>query len=534
MSGYKSTRNTSRPNPDNSIGRANELNRFYARFDCEDFSDKHREIRNSFSDTEENIHGLQTDEGEVRRLMKNCNPKKAPGPDGVSPRILKLCADQLSYIFSVIFNLSFKQMIVPTCWKTSAIVPVPKNKIITCLNDFRPVALTSAMMKICERIVLNRLSSIVSGFVDPLQFAYQRNRSTDDALLYVLNSVFSHLDKPGNSIRLMFYDFSSAFNTIQPHLLVEKMQRMNVPGNFVAWIFNYLTFRPQYVRLAIEKGSSSKSISSDTIVLNTGAPQGTVLSPFLFTLYTADSRSSDQSCPLVKFADDTAQIAMIKGEDDTVYKQQVEQFVDWCDANYLVLNSSKSKEIVIDFRRNKGQEPEQIVIKDAKVERVETHKYLGVIFDNRLNFSANTEAIMKRVTPRLYCLRKLRSFHVNPDILSSFYRAAISSVLLFGAVCWGGNVTDRDRSRLNKITRKAGQVTGRRQRDFEEEYTKRVTVKARKIDNDTTHPLATEFSDRRIERSGRLRQPHHNTRRYRNSFIPQAVVALNNTHRRRP
>ena len=123
------------------------------------------------------------------------------------------------------------------------------------------------MIPVCERIVLNRLSSIVSGFVDPLQFAYQRNRSTDDALLYVLNSVFSHLDKPGNSIRLMFYDFSSAFNTIQPHLLVEKMQKMNVPGNFVAWIFNYLTFRPQYVRLAIEKGSSSKSISSDTIVL---------------------------------------------------------------------------------------------------------------------------------------------------------------------------------------------------------------------------------------------------------------------------
>ena len=113
-------------------------------------------------------------------------------------------------------------MLIPSSWKTSAIIPVPKKQTVTCLNDLRPVALTSAIMKLCERIVLNRLSSIVSGFIDPLQFAYQRNRSIDDALLYVLNRVFSHLDEPGHSIRLMFYDFSSAFNTIQPHLLVQK------------------------------------------------------------------------------------------------------------------------------------------------------------------------------------------------------------------------------------------------------------------------------------------------------------------------
>ena len=236
----------------------------------------------------------------------------------------------------------------------------------------------------------------------------------------------------------------------------------------------------------------------------------------------------------MKFSDDTAQVALIKGEDDFVYRKEVDDFVEWCDTNYLVLNTGKTKEIVIDFRRNKGQDPDQILIKGDNVERVETHKYLGVIFDKKLTFSANTEAIMKRVTPRLYCLRKLRSFNVNSEILSSFYRAAISSILLFGVVCWGGNVTDRDRSRLNKITRKAGHATGRRQSDFDEDYMKRLTTKAKKIDNDATHPLAVEFSDRRIERSGRLRQPHHRTQRYRNSFIPQAVVALNNIHRRRP
>ena len=95
----------------------------------------------------------------------------------------------------------------------------------------------------------------------------------------------------------MFFYFSSAFNTIQPHLLVQKLLNMKLPSSVISWIFDYLTSRLQYVRL--------NRLLSSAISTNTGAPQGTVLALFLFALYTADSRSIDESCPLVKFADDT-------------------------------------------------------------------------------------------------------------------------------------------------------------------------------------------------------------------------------------
>ena len=91
----------------------------------------------------------------------------------------------------------------------------------------------------------------------------------------------------------MFFDFSSAFNTIQPHLLVQKLLNMKLPSSLISWIFDYLTSRLQYVRL--------NGLLSTAIRTNTGAPQGTVLAPFLFALYTADSRSIDESCPVVKF-----------------------------------------------------------------------------------------------------------------------------------------------------------------------------------------------------------------------------------------
>ena len=78
--------------------------------------------------------------------------------------------------------------------------------MISSLNDLCPVALTSAVMKVCERVVLCKLDSLVKDYIDPLQFAYRRNRNTDDAVLYVLEKIYSHLEKAGSYVRLMFFD----------------------------------------------------------------------------------------------------------------------------------------------------------------------------------------------------------------------------------------------------------------------------------------------------------------------------------------
>ena len=80
------------------------------------------------------------------------------------------------------------------------------------MNDLRPIAFTSCVMKVFERVVLVHLQEQVADFMDPFQFAYRTNRSVDDAILQVLDSIYFHLEKPGTCIRLMFNDFSSAFN----------------------------------------------------------------------------------------------------------------------------------------------------------------------------------------------------------------------------------------------------------------------------------------------------------------------------------
>ncbi|XP_061619635.1 uncharacterized protein LOC133472584 [Phyllopteryx taeniolatus] len=107
---------------------------------------------------------------------------KAPGADLVSPSCLKVCAEQLAPVFTQMFNISLELCEEPSCFKPSTIIPVPKKPTILGLNDYRPDALTSVVMKCVERLVLDHLKSITGPLLDPLQFAYRANRSVDDAV----------------------------------------------------------------------------------------------------------------------------------------------------------------------------------------------------------------------------------------------------------------------------------------------------------------------------------------------------------------
>ncbi|XP_054865475.1 uncharacterized protein LOC129348636 [Amphiprion ocellaris] len=186
---------------------------------------------------------------QVRSELKKIKTRKAAGPDGISSRLLRDCADQLCQVLLHIFNLSLSLERVPVLWKTSCLVPVSKTRNPREPNHFRPVALTSHLMKTMKRIVLKNLRPQVSQYLDPLQFAYQPNIGVDDAVIYLLHRSLTHLEKPSSTVRVMFFDFSSAFNIIQPSLLRMKLEGAGVDCHLAAWTIDYLTNRPQYVRL---------------------------------------------------------------------------------------------------------------------------------------------------------------------------------------------------------------------------------------------------------------------------------------------
>ncbi len=155
---------------------------------------------------------------------------------------------------------------------------------------------------------MNCLRSLVGPELDPLQFTYQSCIGMDDAIIYLMHRSYLHREDVGSAVRIMFFDLSSAFNTIRPSLLEGKLLRAGVDCHLATWIINYLSDRPLYVRL--------QNCVSDIVVCSTGAPQGPVLAPFLFTLYTSDFRYNTTSCHLQNFSDDTAVVGCVSEGND--------------------------------------------------------------------------------------------------------------------------------------------------------------------------------------------------------------------------
>ena len=268
------------------------------------------------------------------------------------------------------------------------------------MNDLRPVALTSVPMKCLERLILKELRKVFVQYQDPLQFAYRPKRSVEDAIVIFLDNIYKHIEIPRNYCRILFVDFSSAFNTIQPHILYTKLLNMNVNKRIIAWIFDFLTNRSQYVKF--------QNVKSNYIYTNTGAPQGCVISPVLFTIYTNDCSINEKETKLIKFADDSTIQGLISTSEKQ-YIDNVNNFTSWCDEHFLLLNIKKTKELIIDFRIMKDP-LKQLTIKDEPVEIVSTYKYLGVTVDDQLNWQAHSALTFKKMNQRLFLLRKLRSY----------------------------------------------------------------------------------------------------------------------------
>ncbi len=142
----------------------------------------------------EEVSPLSLSVADVTRSFKRVNIRGAVGSDGIPGRVLKACAFQLAGVFTDIFNLSLSLSVVPSCFKKSTIVPIPKKNKITCLNDWRPIALTPIFSKCFEKLVRDYICSVLPASLDPLQFTYRSNRSTDDAIAFTLHTALSHLE----------------------------------------------------------------------------------------------------------------------------------------------------------------------------------------------------------------------------------------------------------------------------------------------------------------------------------------------------
>ncbi|KAL0174662.1 hypothetical protein M9458_030630, partial [Cirrhinus mrigala] len=423
------------------------LNEFYERFEMQNDTPAQK------LPTPPNNQALCLSPADVRKTLSRVNPRKAAGPDNIPGCVPRDCAAQLTDVLTDIFNTTLSQAVVPTCLKSTSIIPVPKKSPVSCLNDYHPIALTPIMMKCFERLVMHNIKTSLPNTLDLLQFAYRPNRSTDDAISSTLHLALTHLENKDSYVRMLFIDFSSAFNTIIPQQLINKRNLLGLNTSLCNWILDFLTGRPQSVRVGHN--------TSSTTTLSTGAPQGCVLSPQLFTLLTHDCTAKFSSNHIIKFADDTTVVGLISNNDETHYREEVAQLVEWCGANNLSLNVSKTKEVVMDFRRNSVDHPPLTI---------------------------DSSAVERKAQQRLHFLRRLKRASLPPPILTTFYRGTIESVLTSCITVWYRNCSAADRKTLQRTGNTAAKIIGAPLPSLLDIFLAQCSGKATSIVKDPTHP----------------------------------------------
>ncbi len=346
-----------------------------------------------------------------------------------------------------------------------------------------------------------------------MQFPYRANRSADDAVNMGLHYILQHLDKPGTYVRILFVDFSSTFNII---IITDTLQNKLRHSSVCQWINSFLTDRQQLVKLG--------KFTSNTHTISTGAPQGCVLSPLLFSLYTNDCTSKDPSVKLLKFADDTTLIGHIQDGDESAYRQEVKELAVWCSLNNLELNTLKTVEMIVDFRRNPPALP-PLTIMNSTVTAVESFRFLGTTIFQDLKWDIHIDSIVKKAQQRSYFLHQLRKFNLPQELLKQFYSAIIESVFCTSITVWFSSATKSDLRRLRRVVRTAERIVGTTLPTLQELYLSRVSKRAGKITLDPSHPAHSLFE---LLPSGRCyRALSTRTSRHRNSFFPQAVHLMN-------
>ncbi|KAI4898380.1 hypothetical protein NFI96_010195 [Prochilodus magdalenae] len=250
---------------------------------------------------------------------------------------------------------------------------------------------------------------------------------------------------------MLFVDYSSAFNTIVPSRLHIRLRDLGLNSSLCSWILNFLTARRQVVKLA--------GITSSSLTLSTGAPQGCVLSPLLYSLYTHDCTARHSSNVIIKSADDTTAVGLISNNNEEAYREEVSFLTHWCRENNLSLNVNKTKELIVDFRKQERVHT-PITIAGAAVERVSSFKLLGVHITEELTRTEHTTRVVKKAQQRLSFLRRLRRFGMDPRTLRTSYTCTVESILTGSITTWYGSCTAIERKALQRVVRTAQYITG--------------------------------------------------------------------------
>lgn len=362
------------------------------------------------------------------------------GYDGVNPKFIKIILPYILPQITHLFNMIITTSNYPSKWKHAKIIPIPKSD-----NDYRPIAILPYLSKVFERLIHTQMSKYIydNNLLTDRQSGFRPKHSCISALIDVSEELRRKVDDNMVSF-LVLLDHSKAFDTVEHSILCLKLRYMcNFSTTAVNLISTYLGGRSQ----AVHHGTDI----SNTCAITRGVPQGSILGPLLYSIYSNDLPSQINYCGIQMYADDVQLYISCEPSNavDCVRKlnQDLESINKWASANGLCLNAKKSKAMVIGKAFYIPLSLPLIQIDNVTLEVVDTAKNLGMIFNKELNWSNHINAVCGKTYAMLRNLWRTQYF-TPLDVRMLLAKTYLLPTLLYGCELFS-NCDSSSKQKLN-------------------------------------------------------------------------------------
>ena len=405
-----------------------------------------RRLGEVLKETRPSLELKTVSEEEVESIIKKLKPKKSSGPDEISAELLKAAGKVIITPLTFIINKSINESTFPTEWKQAIVHPIFKNKGSTKeLKQYRPVSLLSVPGMVLERAVGIQIEQFFENnkLLQTFQFGFRKKRSTITAVA-TMNAMIMEGIRQNKKVAALFYDLSAAFDTINHETLCQKMEMYGLTKRSVKWIRSYLTNRRQKVKVRGE-------ISEDT-ELKIGTPQGSRLSPLLFSIIMSDMHLWIKHGKLVNFADDTSLV--IEADNEKQLENYLEEdskgIIKFMSSNNLVINPEKTE--FLKFKQKPGEETKIMVGKDTVISTTNA-KLLGIHIGTDLTWKEHIGKLKGKLRSSLGLLKRL-SYKMPSKYLKPVAEATFNSQLRYGIAIYNkpNLKANNQEIKLNQVT----------------------------------------------------------------------------------
>ena len=457
-----------------------------------------KRIREEKTKTKEEVSCREFDMCEMDAAIKSMKKNGAPGKDNIPPSFLKNLGTLAKQELLDLFNESFRTANIPSIWKHAIIIPILKaGKPASQLSSYRPISLTSCMVKVLERMIGSRLYYLAETeeWFCKTQAGFRKQQSTEDQILrFVQNVSDGFQEKPAKRTIMVQLDYSKAYDRVWRQRLLLDMIEIGVPMQMVLWFRSFLTDRRAQV---LYNGSYSRDV-----LMCQGLPQGAVTSPLLFLFYINGlSEAIPGDVENALFADDasiwTSDCDLNKA--NTRLQRALNKIEEWSTGRKMDLNVSKSEVSFYSTSTKEAKWRPNLTVCGKTIPYNECPKFLGVHLDRSLAFQKHVEYTTKKVEQRCRVLACLASkeWGWRKKHLRQVYITTQRTVLDYAASAWQPWLSNTSMNKLETAQNAALRlVTGQYRSTPVEALRKEAGVESYKVHSKKILTTASEKADR--------------------------------------